>query len=308
MSFKKESSLKIYKDLNIYKSISLANFTTWRVGGNAEWFAEPKDIHEIKELIDWSNKNKLTFRIIGAGSNLLINDCEIKGLSISLRKFHGVKVNKENESIEVYAGESIPSLARHAAKAGMHGLEWSIGIPGTVGGAIVMNAGAQGSCIANWLESVKVLPLNGDQLFEISCKDLCYSYRTSRLQNEKFLVVSAKFKLKGGHQPKELMHITNQNLNHRKSTQPYNLPSCGSVFRNPEPLKAGKIIEELDLKGFGIGGAEISHVHANFIINKGDASAADINALIYLVQKKVKNAYGIELHTEVKKVGFNLKN
>ena len=206
--------------------------------------------------------------------------------------------------IEALAGEPIPTLARRAARAGLKGLAWAVGIPGTVGGAAVMNAGAQGGCTAEWLESVRVVPLQGGDSFELSRDQLEFDYRHSRLQQDDLVVLSARFRLDAGHDPEELRRQTNGNLSHRTSTQPYTQPSCGSVFRNPEPLKAGQLIEELGLKGTRIGGAEVSNVHANFIVNTGHATATDIDRLIDLVQDRVQQRHGLRLHTEVKRLGF----
>ena len=287
--------------------ISLSKFTSLRVGGAAEWLAEPKNLEELQSLISWTQSKKISYQVIGAGSNLLISDCGLPGLSICMKKFHGVKLDPESGLVEAFGGELLPSLARQAAKAGLHGLEWAVGIPGTVGGAAVMNAGAQGNCTANWLQSVKVLPLSGGEPFEIKNQDLQFSYRNSLLQKEQLIVLSASFLLDPGHDETKLSRITNENLNHRTSTQPYHLPSCGSVFRNPEPLKAGRLIEELGLKGHRIGGAEISKIHANFIVNKGKATANDIYQLISFVQTRVKKAHGFLLHPEVKQLGFKSK-
>ncbi len=290
--------------IKIHQSHKLANLTTWRIGGPAEFLAEPINIKELQTLLIWANAKNINCNVIGAGSNLLINDSGLNGLSICLRKLQGSSLNKKSGLIDAFAGESIPNLARKAAKAGLHGLEWAVGIPGTVGGAAVMNAGAQGSQIQETLHSVLVMPRSGTDPFIINSQELNFSYRYSRLQEEKLIVLSAKFLLEPGHDQKELSHITHQNLIHRTSTQPYHLPSCGSVFRNPEPLKAGQIIEGLGLKGKSIGGAEISKLHANFIINTGEGTAADIKQLIQLVQRRVKKTHDLELQTEVKQLGF----
>mgnify|MGYP001187987710 CR=1 FL=1 len=288
--------------IELKKNISLSNFTTWRIGGPAEWIAQPKNNEEIQFLINWINEKKISCNIIGAGSNLLINDKGVKGLSLCTRRMKGVEIDKSTGIIKVFSGEMLPNLARKAAINGLHGLEWAVGIPGTIGGAVVMNAGAQGNCISNYLESITTLSLNGDYK-TIKAKDLNYSYRNSLLQHEKLIVLSAKLKLKAGHVEK-IRQKTNENLNRRLRTQPYQDQSCGSIFRNPEPLKAAKLIEELGLKGFSLGGAEISKIHSNFIINANKASSNDVRELIKYVQKKVYDSYGILLETEVKQCGF----
>ena len=284
------------------QNISLSNFTTWRIGGPAEWIAQPKNIEEIKYLINWTNKKKIPCNIIGAGSNLLINDKGIKGLSLCMRNFKGVKIDKNSGIIEVLSGEMLPTLARKAASNGLHGLEWAIGIPGTIGGAVVMNAGTPEHCISHCLESITTLSLTGEYKM-IKRKNLNFGYRHSLLQNEKLIVVSARIKLVPGHAEK-IRQVTNENLTHRLKTQPYKAQTCGSVFRNPEPLKAAKLIDELGLKGFRFGGAEISKIHSNFIINANNASSCDIRELIQYIQKRVFNSYGILLETEVKQCGF----
>ena len=288
--------------LDLKKNIALSNFTTWRIGGPAEWIAEPKNTKEIQYLINWINKQKISCNIIGAGSNLLINDKGIKGLSLCMRNLKGIRIDKNTGIIEVLSGEMLPTLARKAATNGLHGLEWAIGIPGSVGGAVVMNAGAQGYCISNYLESITTLSLTGEYKI-LKGNDLNFGYRYSLLQDKKLIVLSARLKLECGHAEK-IRKLTNENLQHRLRTQPYKDQSCGSVFRNPEPLKAAKLIEELGLKGFRLGGAEISKKHSNFIINANKASSYDVIELIKYIQKKVLNSYGILLETEVKQCGF----
>ncbi len=297
-------SLTLVKGIKPQPMVSLANFTSWRVGGPAEWFASPSSVEELQTLIAWAYEQKMPCRVIGAGSNLLINDAGLPGLSLCMRKLQGSDLDPKTGIVEALAGEPIPNLSKRAAKAGLHGLEWAVGIPGTVGGAAVMNAGAQGGCTADWLESVQVIDLNGEGPFELSRQELDYAYRQSLLQEKTLVVLSARFHLDPGHDHKELNQITHKNLTHRTTTQPYQLPSCGSVFRNPEPLKAGRLIEALGLKGHRIGGAEVSPIHANFIVNIGGATAADINQMITLIQQRVQTAHGVMLHPEVKRLGF----
>ena len=292
------------KQLKPRQNISLAEFTTWRVGGPATWIIEPESVDEVLAALQWAKANGQPCQVIGAGSNLLIHDNGLPGLTLSLRRLQGAELDSNSGVIEALAGEPIPTLARRAARAGLKGLAWAVGIPGTVGGAAVMNAGAQGGCTADWLEAVRVVPLQGGESFELKRDQLEFDYRHSRLQQENLLVLSARFRLEPGHNPQELRRETNSNLSHRTSTQPYTLPSCGSVFRNPEPLKAGRLIQELGLKGERVGGAEISSVHANFIVNTGNATAVDINQLIELVQDRVEQRHAVRLHPEVKRLGF----
>jgi UDP-N-acetylmuramate dehydrogenase len=286
-------------------SVSLREFTTWKVGGPAAWFAEPADQEALIAHAAWAAAAGLPFRCIGAGSNLLIADSGLDGLTLCNRRLQGSRLDPGEGWVEAEAGEPIPTLARKAARSGLRGLEWAVGIPGTVGGAVVMNAGAQGGCTAEWLASVWVLdPRRPEAPFRLEAADLAFAYRHSRLQDEPLLVLSARFRLEPGHDPATLTARTSANLQSRTSTQPYQQPSCGSVFRNPEPLKAGQLIESLGLKGLSVGDAQVSPIHANFIVNTGFATAADIDALIRLVQQRVLEGCGVRLQTEVKRLGF----
>ena len=290
--------------LGLRRSVGLAEYTTWRVGGPAQWFAEPESALQLQALLAWAQAEALPALVIGAGSNLLVSDAGLEGLTLCNRRLQGAALDPSTGLIEAQAGEPIPSRARRAARAGLSGLEWSVGIPGTVGGAAVMNAGAQGGCTAEVLESVTVIePQRPNQPFELRAGELDFAYRHSRLQEEPLVVLSARFRLQAGHDPAEISRRTSTNLHSRTSTQPYQQPSCGSVFRNPEPNKAGQLIEALGLKGLSVGGAQVSPIHANFIVNTGAATAAEIDQLISAVQQRIQAAHGISLHTEVKRLG-----
>ena len=263
-----------------------------------------KNIKDINFLVNWSKERGIKCHIIGAGSNILINDYGLKGLTISTKKLQGSKINEDNGIVEALAGEPLPTLSRKVARCGLHGMEWAVGIPGTVGGAVVMNAGAQGSCIEEILDSIQVISLKEGKTFRLTNKDLKFSYRNSLLQEKDLIVLSARFILEPGYDKKLLNEITTNNLEKRLKSQPYHLPSCGSIFKNPESLKAGEMIEKTGLKGYRIGGAEVSTLHANFIVNANHAKAIDIHKLILVIQKKVKASYGLLLHPEVKQLGF----
>ena len=287
------------------QGVGLQPFTTWKVGGPAEWFAEPGEGEELISLAAWARAQGMSLRCIGAGSNLLIADSGLPGLTICNRRLQGSRLDAASGLVEAEAGEPIPTLARKAARLGLSGLEWAVGIPGTVGGAVVMNAGAQGGCTAEWLHSVRVLdPANPATPLELEARELDFAYRHSRLQAESWIVLAATFQLEAGHDPAAITSSTSANLHSRTSTQPYQQPSCGSVFRNPEPQKAGQLIEALGLKGLQIGDAQVSPIHANFIVNIGQASASDIDALIAEVQRRVLANHGLTLHPEVKRLGF----
>jgi UDP-N-acetylmuramate dehydrogenase len=193
-------------------------------------------------------------------------------------------------------------LAWQAAERGWSGLEWAVGIPGTVGGAVVMNAGAHASCTADILVSVHVLNPDGTTKILLP-ENLGYRYRTSILQGDRHPVTQATFELQPGYDPQVVMATTRAHLEQRHSTQPYHLPSCGSVFRNPNPYKAGWLIENTGLKGYQIGGAQVAERHANFILNCGNATANDIFQLIRHIQQKVEQQWSISLEPEVKMLG-----
>ncbi|MEB3258109.1 MAG: UDP-N-acetylmuramate dehydrogenase [Cyanobacteriota bacterium] len=289
----------------VRQGVPLRDFTTWRVGGPAQWFSEPGSVEELIQQASWAIGEGLPFRCIGAGSNLLIADGGLPGLTLCSRRLQGSVLEASEGWVEAEAGEPIPTLARKVARSGLSGLEWSVGIPGTVGGAVVMNAGAQGGCTAEWLHSVRVIdPARPGEPFTLQASELDFAYRHSRLQEEPLLVLSARFRLEPGHEPAAITARTSANLHSRTSTQPYQQPSCGSVFRNPEPQKAGRLIEGLGLKGLQVGDAQVSPLHANFIVNLGAATATDIDRLIGMVQERIWTAHAISLHPEVKRLGF----
>jgi UDP-N-acetylmuramate dehydrogenase len=221
---------------------------------------------------------------------------------IGTRRLRHSHFDPETGLVTVGAGEPIPRLAWQAADRGWQGLEWSVGIPGTVGGAVVMNAGAHHGCIANYLINAQVLLPDGT-LRVLTPQDLQYRYRTSILQGKDWVVTQATLQLQPGADPAAVTAATTDHLNHRKTTQPYHLPSCGSVFRNPAQYKAGWLIEQAGLKGYQIGGAQVAERHANFILNCGGASASDIFRLIRYVQQAVEQRWALKLEPEVRILG-----
>ena len=284
------------------QNVSLAGYTSYRIGGEAEWFSVPKTAAQLANSLQWADSRGLSVTLLGAGSNLLISDRGLPGLVICSRHLRGVSFDEATVSLTAAAGEPLPNLAWKAARKGWRGFEWAVGVPGTVGGAVFMNAGAHGACTADTLIKAEGFTQAGE-LIQLSPEDLQFAYRTSGLQTQFRLVTQATFQLSSGHCPEAVIADTQAALARRRSTQPYHLPSCGSVFRNPPPHAAGWLIEQTGLKGFQIGGAQVSTLHANFIVNLGDAKAQDILALIRHVQNQVEKQWSLRLHPEVRLVG-----
>jgi UDP-N-acetylmuramate dehydrogenase len=308
-SFKQSSQPDSYNqiwlpdmDCSIKAQVSLASFTSFRVGGPAEWYAAPRQVEELQACYAWARSQGLPLTILGAGSNLLISDRGLSGLVLSTRHLRQSHFDPKTGQLTVGAGEPIPRLAWQAAARGWHGLEWSVGIPGTIGGAVVMNAGAHASCIADYLVNVQVLLPDGT-IRLLTPQELAYRYRTSLLQGKDWTVTQATLQLQPGFDPEQVTADTQHHLDQRRASQPYHLPSCGSVFRNPREYKAGWLIEQTGLKGHRIGGAEIAQRHANFILNCGSATAMDIFQLIHHVQRTVEQRWSLHLEPEVKLLG-----
>ncbi|MEM9512177.1 MAG: UDP-N-acetylmuramate dehydrogenase [Cyanobacteria bacterium P01_E01_bin.48] len=287
---------------SVRANVPLASHTTFKVGGQAEWYCEPQSNEALKSCWTWAAERDLRVTLMGLGSNMLISDRGLPGLVINLRRLRGHELLGDGR-LWAAAGEPIVKLAHVAARQGWRGMEWAVGIPGTVGGAVTMNAGAHGASTAEILESVTVLD-DCQQLRQLSPAELGFAYRTSVLQTRRrWLVTGAIFQLEPGGEPEQVKAQTQANWAHRSSTQPYNMPSCGSVFRNPQPRAAGWLIEQTGLKGHCLGGAQVAERHANFILNRDRATATDIHSLIRFVQERVRDRWSLILHPEVRVLG-----
>lgn len=296
-------------DCVIKPLVPLSTLTSFKVGGPAELYVAPRQIEELQASLDWANARGLPITLLGAGSNLLISDRGLPGLVICTRHLRYTHFDETTGRVVAAAGEPLARLAWRAAERGWRGLEWAVGIPGTVGGAVVMNAGAHNACTADVLVDTQVLSIDGNSE-TFKADKLAFGYRTSALQlpypsaaETLRLVAQASLQLQPSGNPEQVMAATMDHWNQRRTTQPYDLPSCGSVFRNPTPYKAGWLIEQAGLKGYQIGGAQIAQRHANFILNCGGATASDIFQLIRHIQKKVEQHWALELEPEVKMLG-----
>lgn len=275
----------------------LYKYTTWKIGGDADLFIDLNSIDELKIVFPFLHCENIPYFIIGKGSNILIPDEGIRGVVLKLSgKFENIEFN--HQSVTAGAGASFIRLCLLSAKEGLSGLEFGAGIPGSVGGAVRMNAGAHGSDLSNVLKCAKIITDNGN-LIELQNGELQFSYRSSLLNEKPWMVYEATFSLVGG-DTHSIAEKTSAFKSKRMQTQPLKLPSCGSVFKNPLPEYAGNLIEKCGLKGYRHGNAQISDLHGNFIVNHGGAKASDVLALIETAQKQVKETFDIDLVPEVK--------
>ena len=279
----------------IEENISLKKYTTYKVGGKSRCVVYPKNVDKLVKLIKLLNQNDIKYKIIGNGSNLLFSDKDYDGILIKLVDFDDIEIN--DNRIKVGAGYSLMKLSRIAMKNSLTGLEFAAGIPGTVGGAVFMNAGAYKSDMGYIVKSVKVLTPDY-RIIELENRELDFHYRTSYLKKHpKYMCLEAVIKLEHGSRS-AIENLMKERLKRRMSSQPLNYPSAGSVFRNPKDMFAGELIENLGLKGMKHNGAMISDKHANFIVNTGNAKSEDIKYLIDYAYNKVKEKYNVEMVVE----------
>lgn len=278
----------------------LANYTTWKIGGPAQILVIPKNIDALIRTLSIINESKASVFIIGRGSNLLISDAGIDGVVIKISD--GLDhLEVKGEEIRVGAGYSLIKLATILSKQGLSGLEFAGGIPGSVGGAVFMNAGAHKSDISTILIKTRIVYQDGTEKW-YNKDEMEFSYRTSRLQRDHGICIEAIFQLKHGNRDVIVAEIQ-KNKEYRKKTQPWDYPCCGSVFRNHFSHPAGKLVEEAGLKGYTIGGAQVSTMHANFIVNIGGATAENVLELINYIKKRVDEKFQVKLETEVELIG-----
>ncbi|MBP3041525.1 UDP-N-acetylmuramate dehydrogenase, partial [Bacillaceae bacterium Marseille-Q3522] len=277
----------------------LSRYTYTKTGGNADILLFPETINELTEIVRYSNNEQMPLTILGNGSNVIIKDGGIRGLVVILTKNTCIK--RKATKIIAESGAAIIDVSRFALQHSLTGLEFACGIPGTVGGALYMNAGAYGGEVADVLESAKLLTRSGE-IIELQNKELELGYRSSIIARQNYLVLEAVFQLKEG-DPAVIKAKMDELTFLRESKQPLEYPSCGSVFKRPPNHFAGKLIQDSGLQGTRIGGAEVSTKHAGFIVNVDGATATDYIQLIRHVQKTVKEKFAVELEREVKIIG-----
>ena len=300
---------KYYQELlelnvgTILKDEPLYKHTTYRVGGPARLFIKVRDVEGLISIIKYCRKHRIQLFVIGRGSNLLFSDKSFEGIIISLENMNHYSIN--GSEVVAQSGVAMIKLAYDCAKVGLSGFEFMGGIPGNIGGGIFMNAGAYKSCLSEVVKSVKVLNENL-KVVTLTKEEMEFSYRHSIIQDHpKWIVLEATFELENK-SVEEINEKLDKRKERRMSSQPWNKPSAGSVFRNPEGNAAWKLIDDAKLRGYEIGGAQVSPKHSNFIVNNGYASAKDIYDLIFYVQKTVQEQSDVLLKPEVRFINWEL--
>lgn len=280
----------------------LSKFSTMKIGGEADRLCQPQNVDELVSLVNQLQEEGEPWSIVGGGSNLLISSRGVRGTVIRTAFLKDIN-STNSETLEAAAGARLPHLAKYAAQMGLSGLEFAVGIPGTVGGAVIMNAGAHGSCIANILESALVFDSQAGDIKTIPASELGFVYRNCNLDPSRHVVVSAKFKLSPG-SSEEISAKTQANEDYRWRTQPIGWPNLGSTFKNPLPDKsAGYLLDKSGAKDLKIGNAAVSSLHANFVINLGGATSEEVTDLLEKMKESVFNTFEIEMTPEWKTMG-----
>ena len=293
LSFCKEQCIDI-KQNEIMK-----NHTSFKIGGECDYFVVPKNSQQLKAVINKANELNLPVFVLGKGSNLLVSDSGIEGVVISMLGLNEIDVN--GDEITAGAGVSVAALCVAALNNGLSGLEFAYGIPGSVGGGLYMNAGAYGGEFSDTVIKAEYLSYNGE-IVTVDAKDMALGYRTSIFKQNGGIILSATFKLKQGESQK-IKAAMDDFMDRRKTKQPLEYPSAGSTFKRPTGYFAGALIEENNLKGVSLGGAMVSEKHAGFVINYDNATANDVKGLMAKIQKTVKENNGVELEPEIIFVG-----
>ena len=295
-----EKLQKLLGEAKVLVNESMASHTTFRIGGPADYFVMPETVEEVAAVLKLCKEEEMPYFILGNGSNLLVGDKGFRGVVIQLYKnFDGLQI--EGTTVTAKSGAMLIRVAKESGKAGLTGLEFASGIPGTIGGAMVMNAGAYGGEMKDVVSAMTVLTKDGE-IKTLTGDEMNFRYRGSVVEDEGYIVLEAVMELKEGCLEEIQARMDELSLQ-RKTKQPIEYPSAGSTFKRPQGYFAGALIEENNFKGVSVGGAQVSEKHAGFIINTGDATAADILALIKHVQDTVRAKDGVELECEVRIVG-----
>ncbi|WP_395386962.1 UDP-N-acetylmuramate dehydrogenase [Pediococcus parvulus] len=294
-----QTIIETFPDIQILEREPLSKYTNTKTGGPADYLAFPKTVEQASQLLDWANQQEMALTVVGNASNLIVRDGGIRGLTVILTKMKEIQVT--GNQVVAEAGAALIQTTEVAYQACLTGIEFAAGIPGSVGGAVFMNAGAYGGEISEVISEAKILTRQG-QIRTLTNHELDFGYRHSSIQDYDDIVLSATFNLKSGDAEKIRSRMDELNRL-RASKQPLEYPSCGSVFKRPTGYFTGKLIHESGLQGFQIGGAQVSQKHAGFIINVGGATATDYLNVIHHVQNTVFEKFGVHLQTEVRIIG-----
>lgn len=296
-----KSNLQIDKEKITYNE-PMKKHTTFKTGGLAECFIKIDNLEDLKEILEFANKNKIKITVIGNGSNILVLDGGIKGIVLKIN-LNNIEIEEKDEQIEVVvsSGVKMAILSQKLLQSGITGFEELSGIPGTIGGAVKMNAGAHGKEIKDVVQTVKTIGYNGEEK-ELKNEELEFGYRTSIFKNKKYIITQVKIMLDKGNK-EEIQEKMKKYANLRKENQPLEYPSAGSTFKRGNGFITAKLIDEAGLKGYSIGDAMVSNKHAGFVINKGNATSQDVLELVRYIKKEVKNKFDEDIELEIEVIG-----
>ena len=295
-----EKLQKLLGEAKVLVQEPMASHTTFRIGGPADYFVMPETTEELAAVLNLCKEEQMPYFILGNGSNLLVGDKGFRGVVIQLYKnFDGLQI--EGTKVTAKAGAMLIRVAKESGKAGLTGLEFASGIPGTIGGAMVMNAGAYGGEMKDVVTAVTVLTKDGD-IKTLTSEEMNFRYRGSVVEDEGYIVLEAVMELNEGNLEEIQARIDELSVQ-RRTKQPIEYPSAGSTFKRPEGYFAGKLIQDAQLRGYRVGGAQVSEKHCGFVINAGGATASDVMQLMQDVSDKVNAQFGVTLEPEVKRIG-----
>lgn len=295
-----EELYRIVGESNVKLEEPMKQHTTFRIGGKADCFVTPETIEELGQVLSACNAAKTPFFILGHGSNLLVSDEGITGVVIQLYQ-NLEEFSVEGTLVKAQAGVLLSKLGNAVKGAGLTGFEFAAGIPGTLGGAVVMNAGAYGGEMKDIVRYVQLMDYDGN-LFQRSVEEMDFSYRHSIIQEESYIVIGATLELSYGRE-EEIAQRMEELAVARRTKQPLEYPSAGSTFKRPEGYFAGKLIQDAGLQGYRVGDAQVSEKHCGFVINRGNATAGEVEQLILDVRQKVKEMFGVDLEPEIRVTG-----
>ena len=293
---------EIIKDSNleVLYNEEMSRHTSFKIGGQAEYYIKIKKIEELQELLEISKKHKIPLTVIGNGTNILVKDYGIKGIVAKIN-IKNIEISEENAIVTVGAGNTLAEIAQVLKNSDMSGFEELSGIPGTIGGAIRMNAGAHGKEIKDVIISATAIDYNGN-IREFTKEEMQLEYRNSIFSKEKYIILSAKLQLEQGNK-EEISTKMQEYANWRKEKQPLEYPNAGSTFKRGDGFITAALIDQCGLKGYTVGGAQISTKHAGFIINTGNAKAKDVLELVEITKKQVLQKFGKEIQLEIEVLG-----